>query len=95
MSKLTKSARGHECQVRIPEVCNFDNTTVVLAHLNGAGMGMKHHDIHGAYACSACHTVVDNPTHYNAFSPSDIRLWHFDGVVRTQTMMLEAGLIKI
>ncbi len=41
MSKLRKSVRGWDCTVRINGVCNFNPDTTVLAHLNGAGMGMK------------------------------------------------------
>jgi len=39
--KYTESARGQECQVRIPGICSHDPETVVFAHLNGGGMGMK------------------------------------------------------
>ncbi len=94
MSKLTKSARGQECQIRIPGVCNHDNTTTVLAHLNGAGMAYKHSDIHGAYSCSRCHAVVDGEKHKN-WSPDTLKLYHLEGVIRTQIIMLGAGLIKI
>lgn len=31
-TKLTKAARGRECQVRIPGVCNGNPETTVLAH---------------------------------------------------------------
>lgn len=59
MSKLRKSAKGRECQIRIPGVCNHNNETVVLCHLGGAGMGTKNDDMFGAFGCSACHDVVD------------------------------------
>lgn len=93
MSKLRKSARGQECSVRVPNVCNHDSETVVLSHLNGGGMGKKHDDIHGAYACSACHAWLDGgyAKHFNR----DYRdLLHLEGVIRTQALMLEKGLIK-
>jgi len=50
MSKLRKSAKGQECLVRIPGICNRRTETVVLAHLNGGGMGMKASDLHGLFA---------------------------------------------
>lgn len=59
MSKIRKSAKGQDCQVRIPGICNFNSETVVLSHLNGGGMGMKNPDWQGAYCCSACHDVLD------------------------------------
>jgi len=42
--------------VRIPEVCNHNSETTVLAHYRLAGVsgiGMKSPDILGAWACSA------------------------------------------
>lgn len=94
MSKLTKSARGRECQIRIPGICNYNPETVVLAHLNGAGMGIKHSDIHGAYACSRCHAVVDGEKQ-NDWSSDVLKQFHLEGVIRTQKIMLDEGLIKI
>lgn len=56
MSKITKSARGENCTVRLSGICNHNSDTVVFAHINGVrfghGMGLKANDIHGAYACS-------------------------------------------
>ena len=93
MSKITKSARGKPCQVRIPGVCNGDPNTVVLAHLNGGGMAVKHHDIHGAYCCSACHDVVDRRVHVDGLSQDDILLIFLEGILRTQLILLEEGLL--
>lgn len=94
MSKLRKSAMGQECQIRIPGICNHDYRTVVLAHLPSGGTGMKASDIHGAYACSACHAFVDGATH-EGWTISEVREAHYDGVRRTQDLMLKAGLIAI
>jgi len=52
MSVVRNSARGKQCEVRIPGVCSFDPSTVVLAHMNGGGVGYKVIDIHGAYCCA-------------------------------------------
>jgi hypothetical protein len=99
MSKLRKAARGQECMVRIPGVCNFDPETVVLAHLPGGGMAAKSHDLHGAWCCSACHDAIDGRTqprdHFDeTYSPLELRQYHLEGVVRTQLALLAAGLIK-
>lgn len=59
MSKLTKFARGRECQVRLP-CCNHNVETTVLAHylLAGTcGIGMKPNDLQGA-----CHDEIDRRT---------------------------------
>lgn len=94
-SKLTKSARGRECQVRIPHICNGNPETVVLAHLNGGGMGMKHSDIHGAYACSNCHDAIDARRYVGRYCYDAFKLMHLEGMGRTQIIMLEEGLIEI
>ncbi len=92
--KYTRSARGQECQVRIPEICNGNPETVVLAHLNGAGMGTKHENIHGAYTCSACHDVIDHRVK-TLFDNDLIALWHLEGVIRTQIIMIKEGILKL
>ncbi len=93
-TSITKSARGEECQVRIIGVCNGNPKTTVFAHLGGGGMGMKSNDIHGAYCCSDCHDVVDNRAK-TSHSRAMVALDFFDGMVRTQLILIEKGLIKI
>ena len=97
---LRKEARGRECQVRIPHECNGNSETVVLAHLNnkrlfGVGTGQKVPDIFGAWACSACHDIVDGRKKWSYLdtyiSPQDIREMHTDGVFRTQNILLSEG----
>ncbi len=99
-TKYTRSARGQDCCVRIPGVCNHNPETVVFAHLNGAGMGMKHADIHGAYACSNCHDFIDgrwSPSTPDTFNITrgDIMLMHYDGMLRTQQIMIRDGILKL
>lgn len=51
MSKLTKEAKGRECQIRLP-CCNHNPETTVLAHYRLAGtcgVGMKPNDLQGAW----------------------------------------------
>ncbi len=93
MSAIRKSARGQDCQVRLPGICNFDPETTVLAHLSGGGMGMKNLDIHAAYCCSACHDVVDGRAKH--FDANYVRLAFFDGMVRTQKILIEQGLVMV
>lgn len=93
-NKYTKSAREQDCQIRIPGVCNFNPETTVLAHLNGGGGGMKRLDIHGSYACSNCHDVVDHRKE-SGFSFDQVRLMHLDGVIRTQEIMVKNGIMLI
>ena len=94
MSKITKSAKGEECQIRLWNHCNFNTETTVFCHIPGGGLGMKSDDIHGAYGCSNCHDVVDG-RQKTFISDSDIKLFFYDAIIRTQLKLLEKGLIKI
>lgn len=94
---LRKEAKGRECQVRIPGVCNGNSETVVLAHLNnkrlfGCGMGGKVPDIFGAWACSACHDVVDGRTDCG-FLRSQQKVMFYESVFRTQNALHKEGKI--
>lgn len=93
MSKITKSARGEDCQIRIPDVCNFNPETTVFCHLGGGGMARKSSDIHGAYGCSSCHDEVDGRT---MKSDRDyVKRCFYEALIRTQIILIEKGLIKI
>ena len=75
------------------EHCNGNPETTVLAHLNGAGMGLKRPDIHGAWACSDCHDVLDR--RQQSMYPLDLlKLFHLEGVIRTQEILLQEGKIR-
>jgi len=93
MSKITKSARGEECQIRLWNHCNYDTDKTVFCHLGGGGMGRKSHDIHGAYGCSDCHDVVDG-RQKSMLSDGVIQQQFYDAVIRTQLILIEKGLIK-
>jgi hypothetical protein len=55
--KLTQSAKHEAC------VSCGNTETVVWAHINsqrhGKGMGIKAHDLFGAYLCHVCHANYD------------------------------------
>ena len=93
MSKITKSARDRDCTVRISGVCRFDTETTVFAHLNGGGIGRKHNDIHGAYACGPCHEWLDSG-YIKTHTRAERDLEHYRAMVETQLILLEEGLIK-
>lgn len=63
MTDLRKLARGMDCKLRIPEVCNRDSTTVVLCHIKRGWCGsLKPPDIVAVWGCHACHDVIDRRT---------------------------------
>jgi len=90
---LRKYARGQPCMVRVGGICNSNSETTVLAHLGGAGMGRKHHDIHGAWCCDACHSYVDGRGPVGR--PEHRRVMLLDGIMRTQERLIRDGKIII
>ncbi|MGY6088709.1 phage protein [Avibacterium paragallinarum] len=90
---LRKEAKGRECQVRLPGICNFNPETVVLAHYRMAGIngvGQKPDDIFGAWACSSCHDAADFRVK-TSYSRDELRLALAEGVFRTQTILRMEG----
>lgn len=94
MSKITKSARGKDCLVRVSGVCCHDNSTVVAAHLNGAGLAIKENDLFTARACHACHAWLDGG-YVKTHTREQRDLYHLQGIIRTQKQYLDEGLITI
>ncbi|EJY4196933.1 DUF1364 domain-containing protein [Escherichia coli] len=95
MADLRKAARGRECQVRIPGVCNGNHETSVLAHIRLAGLcgtGIKPPDLIATIACSACHDEIDRRTNFvDAGYAKECAL---EGMARTQVIWLKEGVIK-
>ena len=90
---LRKEAQGRLCMVRIPHVCNHNPETTVLAHLGGAGMGLKQPDQLGAWACSACHDAIDGRSRPD-YTKAELRLMHLEGMVRTLQVLIDEGKVK-
>jgi len=94
-SKLTKSARGRECTIRLHPYCNENTETTVFCHApcEDKGMGIKSPDWWGAFGCSDCHDIVDGRRSVDINS-SDIYHYHIQGVYRTLRIFIQEGLIK-
>ena len=94
MINLRKEARGRECQVRTA-VCTFDPQQTVLAHVRMqgiSGLGLKAPDLLGAWACAACHTLVDTGRYGEVELTKDDRdLALLRGVMRTQYELIRSG----
>jgi hypothetical protein len=92
---LRTEAKGRNCMVRLPNICNFNNETTVLAHYRLAGlsgMGIKSDDLIGAWACSACHDAIDRRSNTD-LDRDYVRLAHLEGVVRTIATLRKEGLV--
>lgn len=72
---IRRAAKGEACTMNLPNLCNYDPQTVVLAHLHDEsfGRGQKADDTSGAFMCLACHTAYD--LHRTGLEPQE--LWPF------------------
>ena len=94
MSKLTKLAKGRDCTVMLDGVCNRNPETTVLAHLNDkrlfrCGMGQKVPDWAGAFCCYNCHEVLDGRVTHPHLTYEEVKIAHFEGVMRTQKILVD------
>jgi hypothetical protein len=97
-TRITKSANGEECLVRIPGICTGDPATTIWSHARwgaaGRGRGIKAVDLAGTYCCTACDAVFDGqrnpPDGYTRdMVDADWCMGHFRSLVR----LGEKGLI--
>lgn len=92
---LRKIAKGKPCMVRLPDICNHNEETTVLAHIRMAGisgMGIKADDLLGAWACSACHDAIDRRSNTD-LDRDYVRLAHLEGMARTIAQLRRYDLI--
>jgi hypothetical protein len=104
MSKIRESANGMECQMRLPGICNHNRETVVWMHANGSaagkGIGMKSHDLLGAYGCSNCHDVYDRrrgPSNFPGCTATwpEVEIAFHEAHQRSLVLLIERGIIVI
>lgn len=99
MTPIRKSARGQDCTLRIPGVCNWNPETTVLCHSNsladGKGMGLKAPDTEACFGCSACHDVLDARAPRPAWLTKFVLDAAFDNARRaTHEILKQKGLMK-
>ena len=96
MSKITKSANGEDCQVRIIGVCTFDPAMTIWSHCRhgaaGKGKAIKALDIAGAYACTACDAAYDQLQGVSHMSREQVDLDWFMGHMRSLVILNRKGL---
>jgi hypothetical protein len=96
-TKITKSANGERCTVRL-EGCDGGGETTVFAHysLSGfSGRGFKSPEYMGAYCCFRCHNLIDGREHIANLTRNDVRLAFAEGVFRTQAKLIDKGLLVV
>lgn len=100
MSAIRNSAKGMQCQIRLVGICNHNPETVCWCHANGSaagkGIGMKSHDLLGAYGCSACHDVYDRRRpEPMCLDRGTIELAFWQGHARSLVLLIERGIIVV
>lgn len=81
--------------VRLPDICNHNPETTVLAHIRMAGlsgMGIKADDLLGAWACSSCHDAIDRRSHTD-LDRDYVRLAHLEGMARTIAQLRKERIV--
>jgi hypothetical protein len=89
---LRAEARDRDCMVRLPNICNFNPETTVLAHLRLigiSGFGLKVPDELGAHACAACHAYVDS--HHDDAT----KIAFYEAIFRTQAQLLRESKLHL
>lgn len=96
--RLRQSAKGKECEIRIPFTCNHNPETTVLAHIRRAGiagLGIKPPDVCGVLCCSSCHDVIDGRTKApDGITDAMVLQMVFDGHLRTLDWWVRNGYLK-
>lgn len=99
MSKIRESARGEDCQVRIPGICAFDPDYTIWSHsplmAAGKGRSIKSLDVCGAYCCTSCDAVLDRQVKApSGMTREEVEIaWH-EGHLRSLVILSQKGLIK-
>ena len=96
ITPIRASARGQECTLRFPGICNRNPETTAWCHSNrladGKGMGLKAPDHQGCYGCSDCHAWLDGG--YAGHVPREVVDARFDAArVESQEVLKTKGLL--
>lgn len=99
MTPIRRAARGQDCTIELPGICNHNPETVVLCHSNqlkdGKGMGLKAPDERACFGCSACHDVLDGRRPRPAWMTYEMLLGAFErAVMRTHEKLKQMGILK-
>jgi len=97
---IREHAKGKNCTIRLPGICNGDPSTTVFCHLNdsafGKGMGQKATDLAGFHGCFACHAYVDTGHGTKPLmSDAELEKAMMVAVVRTWTMLVNDGVLAL
>ena len=95
MSKIRKSAKGKDCEIRLPGVCSHDSETVVACHIRISGLcgvGQKPSDLLTVRGCHECHSVIDGRAR-SPFTKAELILFIHEAHCRTLVAYEQEGLV--
>ena len=92
---LRKLAKGQECMLRLPGICNGNPETTVLAHIRRGfyGMGIKPVDWAGVWCCSSCHDAYDRRSQAGT-QRSDLDAEMLRALCQQLAKYVEMGVLK-
>lgn len=100
MSKITESARGKSCSIRVDGPYPHNPDTVVHCHypIGGllSGTAQKSDDRFGARACYDCHRIIDGrdlTAPERKLNRDLVRGLFAQGVILTQAHLVKEGLL--
>jgi hypothetical protein len=100
MSAITDSAKGRDCEIRIPGYPHSRDTVVHCHYPMGgvtSGIASKSHDLLGARGCYDCHRIVDGrdlTAEERALDGEWIKDRFREGIVRTIAKLIKEGLVQ-
>lgn len=90
--KLRDSAKYESCVS-----CGADDSTIVWAHSNssrhGKGMGIKAHDLFGAYLCHRCHADYDSGFYPEEYLEVGVNGWFKEMWEKSMIRACEKGYL--
>ena len=98
ISKLQRFARGQQCTLRLPNICNGNPETVVGAHVKPQGfgaMGAKPNDLHMVHACSDCHAFIDGGYAVQGWTREQVDSEIFRALCETQNRVIDEGIKEL
>lgn len=93
---LRKLAKGQECMLRLPGICNWNPETTVLAHIRRGffGMGTKPVDWCGVWMCSDCHDAYDGRVEWEGWGRDELDANALRALCQQLAKYVELGVLK-
>lgn len=92
---LRGAAKGEQCTMNIAGVCNYDQSTVVLAHFPSDIAGTKSTDLSAGFLDAACHDVIDRRNANIELSNEDREFYMRRSQVRTLHRLIEKEIVVV